>query len=56
MTSGSADRHRDRPVTRGLVVDHGEAFSLYFNDPFGHRLELTTYEHATAAEAFARSS
>jgi hypothetical protein len=26
--------------------------SVYFNDPFGHRLELTTYEHAAVAEAF----
>ena len=24
--------------------DHGKAFSVYFNDPWGHRLEVTTYE------------
>ena len=23
--------------------DHGKAFSVYFNDPWGHHLEVTTY-------------
>lgn len=32
-------------VTRDLVKDHTAAYSLYFNDPFGHRLELTTYQY-----------
>jgi catechol 2,3-dioxygenase-like lactoylglutathione lyase family enzyme len=26
------------------VVDHGGAWSVYFSDPAGHRLEVTTYE------------
>ncbi len=26
------------------VSDHQEAVSVYFQDPWGHRLELTTYE------------
>ena len=26
------------------VTDHGAAHSVYFRDPFGHRLEVTTYE------------
>jgi catechol 2,3-dioxygenase-like lactoylglutathione lyase family enzyme len=26
------------------VVDHGGAWSVYFSDPTGHRLEVTTYE------------
>ena len=38
--------HRDRMVTRELVQNHGQAFSVYFNDPYGHRLELTTYDVA----------
>ena len=33
------------------VVDHGEAFSMYFADPFGHRLEVTTYEAAAVRAA-----
>lgn len=32
------------------VVDHGEAFSIYFQDPFGNPLELTTYDHAHVHE------
>ena len=24
--------------------DYRKAFSVYFNDPWGHRLEVTTYE------------
>lgn len=35
-------------VTARSVIDHGKAHSLYFCDPYGHRLELTTYEHAAA--------
>jgi catechol 2,3-dioxygenase-like lactoylglutathione lyase family enzyme len=27
------------------VVDHGEAFSVYFQDPYGTHLEVTPYEH-----------
>ena len=26
------------------VVDHGSAWSVYFSDPFGHHLEVTTYD------------
>ena len=29
------------PFRRTVVILY--AFSLYFNDPFGHRRELTTY-------------
>jgi len=37
--------HEGRPVTKDDSVDHGKAFSVYFCDPYGHRLEVTTYEH-----------
>ena len=37
--------HHNRTVTADLVADHDSAFSLYFNDPYGHRLELTTYDY-----------
>jgi catechol 2,3-dioxygenase-like lactoylglutathione lyase family enzyme len=36
---------RGRPVRSDRIVDHHAAWSLYFSDPFGHRLELTTYEY-----------
>lgn len=26
-------------------IDHGESFSVYFRDPYGNQLELTTYDH-----------
>jgi catechol 2,3-dioxygenase-like lactoylglutathione lyase family enzyme len=43
--------HQGRRVTKELVVDHGNAFSIYFNDAFGHRLEVTTYDYdATKAD------
>jgi catechol 2,3-dioxygenase-like lactoylglutathione lyase family enzyme len=36
--------HQGQPVTGESVVDHTGARSIYFCDPFGHRLELTTYD------------
>jgi len=36
--------HHHRIVTSGSVVDHEKAFSIYFSDPYGHRLEVTTYD------------
>jgi catechol 2,3-dioxygenase-like lactoylglutathione lyase family enzyme len=41
------ERARTELVERGLEVefsDHGISHSIYFADPDGHRLELTTYE------------
>jgi catechol 2,3-dioxygenase-like lactoylglutathione lyase family enzyme len=34
-----------RTVTVESVVDHEEAYSVYFSDPYGNRLELTTYDY-----------
>jgi hypothetical protein len=31
-------------LTAAAVVDHGQALSIYFRDPYGHRLEVTTYD------------
>jgi catechol 2,3-dioxygenase-like lactoylglutathione lyase family enzyme len=36
---------RSRPVTAGSVVNHQQAYSIYFTDPYGHLLEVTTYDH-----------
>lgn len=33
------------------VVDHRLAWSVYFSDPYGHRLEVTTYEHDPVRES-----
>jgi catechol 2,3-dioxygenase-like lactoylglutathione lyase family enzyme len=37
--------HQGDPVTSNAVVDHHKAYSVYFSDPYGHHLELTTYEY-----------
>jgi catechol 2,3-dioxygenase-like lactoylglutathione lyase family enzyme len=37
--------HAGQPVTADRAVDHEAAYSIYFCDPFGHRLELTTYDY-----------
>jgi len=39
-----------KQLTASAIVDHGRAFSIYFQDPYGHRLEITTYEHAAVRE------
>lgn len=36
---------RGRPVTSDVIVDHELSFSIYFTDPYGHLLEVTTYDH-----------
>jgi len=45
--------YRERPVTVRSVVDHGKAYSIYFSDPYGHRLEVTTYEYEAIRTALA---
>jgi catechol 2,3-dioxygenase-like lactoylglutathione lyase family enzyme len=32
-------------VHRSEIVDHGKSFSTYFSDPYGNRLEVTTYDY-----------
>jgi catechol 2,3-dioxygenase-like lactoylglutathione lyase family enzyme len=44
---GAFEAARSELAERGIEVsfsDHGAAHSIYFEDPDGHRLELTTYE------------
>jgi catechol 2,3-dioxygenase-like lactoylglutathione lyase family enzyme len=36
---------RHHPVTSQSVVDHQQAYSIYFVDPYGHLLEVTTYDY-----------
>jgi catechol 2,3-dioxygenase-like lactoylglutathione lyase family enzyme len=38
------DSHQ-RLVTNESVVDHQQAYSIYFDDPYGHLLEVTTYDY-----------
>lgn len=34
-------------VTRGHLADHREIWAVYFNDPYGNRYELNTYDYET---------
>jgi catechol 2,3-dioxygenase-like lactoylglutathione lyase family enzyme len=43
-TEDSREQHSLHPR------DHGQAFSVYFCDPWGHRLEVTTYERDAVRE------
>jgi catechol 2,3-dioxygenase-like lactoylglutathione lyase family enzyme len=38
-----------QPLQRDEVVDHGRSWSIYFVDPYGHLLELTSYDYAELA-------
>ncbi len=48
--------HQERRLSRELVADHGRSFSLYFLDPYGHRLEVTTYEMEIVESGFQKKS
>lgn len=43
--------HRGQPVTSQSAVDHQQAYSVYFCDPYGHRLEVTTYDYENTKKA-----
>ena len=45
--------HQARPVHADAVVDHQQAYSIYFADPYGHRLEVTTYDYDAVRAALA---
>jgi catechol 2,3-dioxygenase len=32
-------------VRRSEIADHGMSYSVYFADPYGNRLEVTTYDY-----------
>ena len=41
---------RSRAVTLESVVDHDQAYSIYFSDPWTHQLEVTTYDYVHTSE------
>lgn len=45
---------RRQPVTKESVVDHQQAYSIYFNDPYGHELEVTTYDYDDTSASLRR--
>jgi catechol 2,3-dioxygenase-like lactoylglutathione lyase family enzyme len=40
-----------RPVSRESVKDHQKAYSIYFADPYGNDLEITTYDYEAARDS-----
>ena len=50
-----ASDDRARPITLHSAVDHEHAYSVYFCDPYGHRLEVTTYEYEETSAALAEA-
>jgi catechol 2,3-dioxygenase-like lactoylglutathione lyase family enzyme len=40
---------RQPPLTQADVIDHDKSFSVYFSDPYGNLLEITSYDYATLA-------
>ena len=44
-----------KPLSRADIVDHEQAYSVYFRDPWRHRLEVTTYEYPAIRDALSRS-
>jgi catechol 2,3-dioxygenase-like lactoylglutathione lyase family enzyme len=42
---------RGEVLTRQSAVDHGKAYSVYFTDPYGHRLEVTSCQHEVIRQA-----
>ena len=36
-------------LTPAAAVDHDKAYSIYFSDPYGHQLEITTYDYELTA-------
>ena len=40
-----------QPVTPDGVVDHQQSLSIYFSDPWGHLLEVTTYDREELARS-----
>jgi catechol 2,3-dioxygenase-like lactoylglutathione lyase family enzyme len=40
------------PPGMDAVVDHDKSYSVYFSDPWGHPLEVTTYDYDEVTAAF----
>lgn len=42
----SSGEWRSTPLGTEDIVDHGRSISVYFADPYGNLLEVTSYQHA----------
>lgn len=39
-----------KALSKNSVMNHGIAYSLYFCDPYGHKLEISTYDYDKYSE------
>jgi len=44
----SSGKWRNTPLTKKEIKDHHKAISVYFSDPYGNHLEITTYDYDAA--------
>lgn len=44
-----------KKVTSKDLADHEKAYSIYFCDPYGHRIEVTTYEYEDVKACLGKS-
>jgi hypothetical protein len=47
---------RGEELAQLTPVDHDGSFSIYFCDPWGHRLEITTYDYHAVADRLREES
>jgi len=52
---GTSGSWRSEPLGRPEIQDHDKSISVYFSDPWGNLLEVTTYESEKARAALERS-
>ena len=55
LSDVSLVNRRGKRVTRQAVVDHDLAYSIYFCDPYGHPLEVTTYDYDSVSPRLAHA-
>lgn len=41
----------EQPINRAAAVDHTKSWSVYFSDPWGTLLEITTYDYEQVQQA-----
>lgn len=48
--------HLEKQGLELRLADHGVSWSIYFSDPYGNSLEITTYEYAAVKDSLAAAA
>ena len=51
-----SDPQQTRRVSGADVVDHDKAWSIYFCDPYGNKLEVTTYDYEATTKSLSTTT